>query len=105
MEHEGSSKYFKSEEARETVSSSYGSKAITHKVYTYATGSEYDGEWMGGLRHGQGTMKYPDGARYVGNWSYNMASGKGKFFHVGGDLYDGNWANSKANGFGIYTNT
>ena len=52
MEHEGSSKYFTSEEAKETVGSSNGSKEITNKVYTYRTGSEYDGEWMGGLRHG-----------------------------------------------------
>lgn len=105
MEHEGSSKYFTSEEAKETVGSGGGSKEITNKKHTYKTGSEYDGEWMGGLRHGQGTMKWADGARYVGNWSYNMASGKGKFFHVGGDLYDGQWANNKANGEGIYTNT
>lgn len=28
------------------------------------SGIKYEGEWMGGLKHGQGTQIWPDGAKY-----------------------------------------
>ena len=106
MEHEGSSKYFTQEEAKETVGGEFQHlEGVQTRDHTYTSGSVYSGQWLGGLRHGNGTMKWADGARYEGEWSYNMASGKGKFFHVGGDIYDGKWANNKANGYGTYMNT
>lgn len=41
------------------------------REHTYKSGAVYNGQWLGGLRHGTGTMTWPDGAKYVGNWSYN----------------------------------
>ena len=33
------------------------------KQYTYkCSGAIYDGEWIGGMRHGVGTMTWKDGA-------------------------------------------
>ena len=64
------SKYFKKEEAQETLTSEKydPDAAIETRSYTYATGAVYDGEWMGGLRHGKGKMKWSDGCQYEGEW-------------------------------------
>lgn len=37
--------------------------------HTYAkTGAKYEGQWLGGFRHGQGKMTFKDGATYEGEW-------------------------------------
>jgi len=35
--------------------------------------------WLGGFRHGEGTMKWADKATYKGIWMMGYASGKGVF--------------------------
>ena len=45
-----------------------GEQPIITRKYTYKTGAIYEGQWLGGLRHGEGTMEWPDGARYEGMW-------------------------------------
>lgn len=67
-------RYFKKDEAMETLvrGEKYDDKgAITTAKYTYTTNAQYDGQWLGGLRHGKGVMQWPDGARYDGLWQYN----------------------------------
>ncbi len=56
---------------------------------TYKNGATYKGQWLGGFRHGQGTMVWADGAKYEGEWNYGQAFGHGKFTHVDGDTYEG----------------
>ena len=62
------SKYFKAEEARETLNGVFKGpdEPLKNKVHQYSTGAVYHGQWMGGLRHGSGTMTWPDGAKYEG---------------------------------------
>lgn len=97
------SKYFKPEESRETLKGKFQKSAqVRLKKYVYLTGAEYNGYWLGGLRHGKGKMSWPDGAFYEGVWQFNQAYGKGKFVHADGDLYEGEWRNNKHNGFGTY---
>lgn len=60
------SKYFTDEEARETLHGYYNPKKLLTKMYKYKSGAVYSGEWLGGFRHGQGTMKWPDGGVYEG---------------------------------------
>mmetsp|Transcript_20574 Transcript_20574/g.18214 ORF Transcript_20574/g.18214 Transcript_20574/m.18214 type:complete len:395 (+) Transcript_20574:2-1186(+) len=102
----GTSRYFTSDEANETIKK--GKKydpegdRVTKK-FSYKTGAAYNGEWKGGFRDGHGVQKWPDKAKYDGSWRDNRAHGKGKFTHVDGDVYDGDWAYDKANGFGVYT--
>ncbi len=79
------SKYFKIEEANETLTDASISSTVAKKKYTYKTGAIYDGEWLGGLRHGFGTMTWADGAKYEGQWNTNQACGRGKFYHTYGD--------------------
>ena len=39
------------------------------RVYTYAKSeATYSGQWLGGFRHGEGTLVFKDGTRYSGRW-------------------------------------
>jgi hypothetical protein len=99
------SKYFKAIEAQETLDrkATYEEGVFQHRELKYSTGAVYNGEWMGGLRHGLGEMEWADGASYVGAWKHGQASGEGKFFHVSGDEYAGGWYNNMTHGKGEYT--
>ena len=71
--------------------------------YEYlATGAEYVGQWLGGMRHGEGKMQWPDGASYSGTWRCNQASRYGKFIYHNGDIYEGGWASNLMCGYGVY---
>ena len=75
----------------------------TH-VYVYKTsGATYDGQWLGGFRHGRGKMQFRDGATYEGTWYLGRAHGYGVFTHVKGESYEGEWANDMHHGTGTST--
>ena len=62
-------KYFKPDEAAETLNGMYDDNApIVIRTHTYSTGAEYEGQWKGGMRHGKGKMTWPDSAKYEGDW-------------------------------------
>lgn len=64
------------------------SAKLQQRSHTYAaTGAVYSGTWLGGMRHGSGTMKWSDGAMYEGNWYCNQTSKSGKFSYPNGDVY------------------
>ena len=44
---------------------------IETRNHEYSTGSVYQGQWKGGMRHGKGKMTWTDGAYYEGDWQYN----------------------------------
>jgi hypothetical protein len=52
------SKYFKKEEANETLDCKFKlmRDMLVTRDYTYENGATYKGQWMGGMRHGKGTM-------------------------------------------------
>ena len=57
MNQRGSSRYFVVEERSETVGKNEfdeGQMRQKKSVYTYRSGSTYDGEWRGGFRDGYG---------------------------------------------------
>ena len=73
------------------------------KDYNYrCTGAVYSGEWIGGMRHGCGTMTWPDDAHYHGEWSFNEPSREGKFTYPNGDIYEGGWAMNLMCGYGVF---
>lgn len=74
-------RYFTRDELFETLSSKYGinDAKVTSHSYTYENGARYEGTWLGGFRHGEGTMKWADKAIYKGKWMMGYASGKGVF--------------------------
>ena len=73
------------------------------EAYTYqCSGAVYEGEWVGGMRHGTGTMAWNDGAQYHGEWSFNEPSREGKFTYPNGDIYEGGWAMNCMCGYGVF---
>ena len=72
------------------------------RQHRYRTsGATYNGEWLGGFRHGRGTMHFRDGASYEGTWYMGRAHGFGKFTHVKGETYEGEWADDMRHGVGL----
>ena len=67
-----------------------------------STGASYVGQWLGGMRHGEGKMEWTDGASYAGTWRCNQASRYGKFTYPNGDIYEGGWASNLMCGYGVY---
>lgn len=100
-------KYFSQYEVQETISKKrFNPNDFKEHTYTYRkTGAVYDGQWIGGLRHGQGKMLWKDGASYSGNWVYGYAEGKGTFIDCLGNTYNGDFYMNMAHGNGTYTNT
>jgi len=74
-----------------------------YRVEIYANGMKYEGNFVDGIRNGQGTMIFPDGAKYEGEWKDGAMHGRGIFTWPNGDKHEGEWRNNKANGQGIYT--
>mmetsp|Transcript_36382 Transcript_36382/g.26992 ORF Transcript_36382/g.26992 Transcript_36382/m.26992 type:complete len:83 (+) Transcript_36382:303-551(+) len=59
-------KYFSKKEARETLQKRpfkmSKQQKLVRALYKYNSGAIYEGDWLGGFRHGFGTMTWPDGA-------------------------------------------
>ena len=97
--HQVNHTYFTPQEVRYTLSKSpLATKIKQREKFEYPTGGSYKGEWLGGFRHGQGTMKWPDGCMYSGSWSFGYPFGEGVFKHVDGETYEGRWINPFAGG-------
>jgi hypothetical protein len=85
-------KYFNYRETKETIRNRVVAITTEKKPpYVYKDHGTYDGFWLGGFRHGYGTMNWPDGARYQGKWKYGKASGYGEFTFPSGEQYRGDW--------------
>ena len=77
---------------------------LNESQYRYRTsGALYEGQWLGGFRHGRGKMHFRDGATYEGTWYLGRAQGYGKFTKVKGEMYEGEWANDLYHGKGLST--
>ena len=70
-------------------------------ICNYADGSEYQGEWQDGKRHGIGTYISPTGTRYEGEWENDGASGHGVCHYADGMKYDGQFENGERHGKGV----
>lgn len=70
-------------------------------ICNYADGSEYQGEWLDGKRHGIGTYISPTGTRYEGEWENDEASGHGVCHYADGMKYDGQFENGERHGKGV----
>jgi hypothetical protein len=64
--------------------------------------SYYDGDWIDGVQHGQGTYLHPSGWKYEGSWINGVMSGFGKFYFHDGTIYKGQVKNNNMNGDGKY---
>lgn len=66
-------------------------------------GSTYTGEWVNGLRQGEGKLLYTDGSIYEGKWLNDKAHGEGCFKNSKGHVYQGQFADDKANGYAVFS--
>lgn len=89
--------YFSKDELHERLTSQKISislqDALKKESYKYKAGGIYVGQWLGGFRHGNGTMTWPDNSSYTGNWSYGYPCGQGVFKYFDNDTYKGKWSN------------
>lgn len=69
----------------------------------YRTGKLYSGEWLNGVKQGNGIMQYANGDFYEGQWYKDLRHGFGKLqFYRAGEFYEGEWNNDMMNGKGIF---
>ena len=61
----------------------------------FSDGTEYDGEWKDGKKHGQGILICYDGAMYEGEWKEGKPNGQGTETRSNGKKYEGEWKNGK----------
>ena len=72
-------------------------------TYEDDTGLRYEGHFIDGKFHGEGTAWHPDGSRYNGLFELNQYHGKGTLARANGDTLTGNWAQGKLHGQGSLT--
>lgn len=72
-------------------------------AYLDRAGLLYEGEWRGGLMHGQGTLKLPGGDEYVGQFRAGKANGLGRYIDITGEIYEGPFADGHRHGRGNTT--
>jgi len=65
---------------------------------------KYEGEWVKGSRHGQGTMEWSNGEKYVGQWVKGKEHGQGFMNWPDARKYEGGWRGGKKYGKGSQTN-
>ena len=63
---------------------------------------EYDGEWSGGVMHGEGVMRMKDGSGYEGQFERNAMSGVGMRTWPDGATFSGQFAAGEMHGEGTY---
>ena len=76
--------------------------AIVEAALEYGFLACYHGDYIRGMRTGQGLMKNSDGTLYKGDFSGNARHGQGMFYFLNGDVYSGEWSEGKKHGFGTY---
>ena len=77
-----------------------GVKKIKKSLIRLPDGSEFDGEWYAGKRHGRGKQVWKDGTIYEGYWLCDQTSGRGRMIDVDGSVFEGYWKNDMTNGKG-----
>eukprot|EP00301_Raphidiophrys_heterophryoidea_P016995 c2673_g1_i1.p1 GENE.c2673_g1_i1~~c2673_g1_i1.p1 ORF type:complete len:663 (-),score=148.76 c2673_g1_i1:485-2371(-) len=75
-------------------------KNITFVDKTSDSALHYQGEMVGGKRHGTGYLKWTVGDEYQGSFVNNMREGHGVHLYSNGDKYEGNWLADQRHGQG-----
>ncbi len=72
----------------------------------WKNGQKFVGQWLNGLKHGQGLETYPENdeygrVSYKGHWEKHLMFGYGTMIWANGQNYTGLWMNSMPDGFGL----
>ena len=57
----------------------------------FCNGNTYTGDFVGGLRQGNGQLKYSNGALYVGEFAKDLPNGEGTLTSSSNEIYTGNF--------------
>ena len=70
-------------------------------TYTNTMGAIYDGEWRYDMQHGQGTEKWINtDSIFTGEFVDGLRNGQGKWIHKN-KRYEGSWKNNMMDGYGV----
>ena len=72
------------------------------RFYTKDNFLTYEGDYVGGVRHGNGTHFYGKENKYVGQFVKGVRHGKGTYYWDKDSYWVGTFENDKFNGEGIY---
>lgn len=61
---------------------------------------EYEGEFSGDKRQGEGRCRFANGDVYEGGWYSDVREGQGKLVYANGDVYEGAWHEDMRTGQG-----
>ena len=64
-------------------------------------GNTYEGEFVKGIKEGNGTLLFPDGSKYWGAFTNDVINGEGEFIWNNGYYYKGEIQNGMINGNGV----
>eukprot|EP01086_Lenisia_limosa_P013595 TRINITY_DN4287_c0_g1_i1.p1 TRINITY_DN4287_c0_g1~~TRINITY_DN4287_c0_g1_i1.p1 ORF type:complete len:261 (-),score=35.88 TRINITY_DN4287_c0_g1_i1:60-842(-) len=68
----------------------------------YSTnGDKYSGEWINDKREGWGLSVEANGAKYQGQWSNDLMHGQGTLISENGDRYEGSFMDGEKHGNGV----
>ena len=71
-------------------------------IYSWGSGTRYDGEFLNGFYNGLGTFVWSDRGEYKGCWMDGVRHGVGSYSSGDGSyLYDGEWAQDTMHGKGL----
>ena len=73
----------------------HGKGIIYYKSDDEVNRVSYEGDWVDGIRTGNGVMIWKNGARLEGGWKNGKSSGYGIENYANGDRYEGNYENGK----------
>ena len=74
-----------------------------NSTVTYANGDQYQGDFVNGLREGEGVYTFANTDVYEGAFEAGQFHGKGKFTTHLGDVYEGYLTHGHITGFGKIT--
>jgi hypothetical protein len=69
----------------------------------YVDGSTYSGAWEKGLFEGYGARHEMGEGDYLGYWSQGLMHGEGRLCYFSGEIYDGLWHFGRMHGKGCFT--
>jgi hypothetical protein len=79
-------------------------KTDTVGLWTRPDGSQYEGQWLAGKKHGDGKQRYPDRSQYVGQFANGFEHGEGKKTYPNGAIFEGRFRFGRRDGPGTMTN-
>ncbi len=72
-----------------------GATAQTVQTKQYDDGGVYEGAFLNGKQHGQGTYRLPNGYEYSGEWVEGEIRGTGTARFPNGSIYEGTFVAGK----------